>query len=139
MATSRREAAEMLQEADHVGREVERRAPKEHLAFLGWGLFNAVVIPGFDVFDRAVWGWVTIGIAVAGLVATFAYFATRGIQVEVKQRSPWWMWPVLGLWIALAGLLAATLDDDVTFAYTLAGLVGAAPLLAWGLYLRRRV
>ena len=139
MATSRREAAEMLQEADHVGREVERRAPKEQLAFLGWGLFNAVVIPGFDVFDRAVWGWVTIATTVAVLVLTFAYFATRGIQVEVKQRSPWWMWPVLGMWIALAGLLAAALDDDVTFAYTLAGLVGAAPLLAWGLYLRRRV
>ena len=139
MATSRREAAEMLQEADHVGREVERRAPKEHLASFAWGLFNAVVIPGFDVFDRAVWGWVTIGIAVAGFVATFAYFATRGTQVEVKQRSPWWTWPVFGLWIALAGLLGATLDDDVTFAYTLAGCVGAAPLLAWGLYLRRRV
>ncbi len=138
MAMSRREAAEMLDEADRAGRVVERGAPKEYLAFIGWGLFNAVVIPGFDVFDRALWGWVTIGVAVAGLVATITYFATRGIQVEVKQRSPWWVWPVLGLWIALAGVLATALDDDVAFAYTVAGLVSAAPLLAWGLYLRKK-
>ncbi len=138
VTVSRREAVEMLGEAEHAGRAVERRAPKEYVAFIGWGLFNALVIPGFDGFDRALWGWVTIGIAVVGLVATITYFATRGIQVEVKQRSPWWIWPVLGLWIALAGLLATTLDGDVTFAYTVAGLVSAAPLLAWGLYLRKK-
>lgn len=138
MKVSRRDAVEMLSEADRAGRAVERRAPKEHVVFIGWGLFNALVIPGFDVFDRAVWGWVTIGIAVAGLVATLAYYATRSIQVEVKPRSPWWTWPLLGLWVGLAGLLAAALDGEVPFAYTLAGLVGAAPLLAWGLHLRAR-
>jgi hypothetical protein len=128
----------MLGEADRAGRAVQRRAPKEHVAFIGWALFNALVIPGFDVFDRAVWGWVTIGVAVAGFVATFAYFATRSIQVEVRQQSAWWVWPLLGLWIALASLLGPALDDEVAFSYTLAGLVGAAPLLAWGLRLRRR-
>ncbi len=138
MTVDRREADQMLTEADRAGQAVERRAAKEHVAFIGWALFNAVVIPGFDVFDRATWGWVTMGIAVAGLIATFAYFLTRGIQVEVKQRSPWWIWPVLGLWVALAGMLGAVLDDRVAFAYTVAGLAGAAPLLAWGLYLRRR-
>ena len=138
MTMSRREAVDMLGEADRAGRVVESRAPKEHLAFIGWALFNAVIIPGFDVFDRAVWGWVTIGVAVAGFVATFAYFATRSIQVEVKQRSPWWTWVVLGLWLALASLLGAILEDDVVFAYTVAGLVGAAPLFAWGLHLRAR-
>ena len=137
MDLSRREAVEMLREADSAGQAVRRRAPKEHLAFIGWALFNVVVIPGFDLFDRALWGWVTIGMAVAGFAATLAYFATRGIQAEVKQRSPWWAWVLLGLWGALASLLGAVLDGDIAFAYTVAGLVAAAPLLAWGLHLRR--
>ncbi len=34
--------------------------------------------------------------------------------------------------------LGAILDGKVAFPYTVSGLVGAAPLLAWGLYLRRR-
>ena len=108
------------------------------MPFIGWGLFNAVVIPGFDFFDRRMWGWVTIGVAVAGLVATFAYFFIRSMQVEVKHRSPWWTWVVLGLWIALASFIAPALDDRTAFAYTIAGLVAAAPLLAWWLRLRRR-
>ncbi len=137
MDLSRREAVEMLREADSAEQAVDRRAPKEHLAFIGWALFNALVIPGFDVFDRAMWGWVTTGIAVAGFFATFAYFATRSIQVEVKLRSPWWAWVLLGLWGALASLLGPLLDDEIAVAYTVAGLVAAAPLLAWGLHLRR--
>ena len=137
MTVSRREAVEMLRDADRAARAVEDRAPKEHLTFIGWALFNAMVIPGFDVFDPGVWGWVTIAIALAGFVATSAYFATRSMQVEVKQRSPWWTWPVLGLWLALAGLLGSTLDGEIALPYTVGGLVSAAPLLAWGLHLRR--
>ncbi len=138
MSVSRREAVELLGEADRAGRAVEGRAPKEHLLFIGWGLFNAVVIPGFDVFDRAVWGWVTIAVAVVGFVASFAYFATRSRTVEVRQRSPWWAWPAVSVWVTLAGLLAWALDGEVAFAYTVAGLVGGAPLIAWGLRLRAR-
>jgi hypothetical protein len=131
-------AAKLLVEADQAGRAVERRAPKEYAPFIGWGLFNAVVIPGFDFFDRSMWGWITIGVAVVGFFATFAYFALRSMRVEVKQRSPWWIWPVLGLWIALASVLGSALDDETAFSYTLAGLIGAVPLLLWGLRLWRR-
>ncbi len=138
MSDTRREAVEMLRQADRAGRAVESQAAKEHVPFIGWALFNAVVIPGFDVFDRAFWGFVTIGIAVIGCVATFAYFAVRGFKVEVEQRSPSWMWPVLGLWIAAAGLVPWVLDDNIGFAYTLGGLVAAAPLFAWGLHLRSK-
>ncbi len=138
MDVSRREAVELLGEADRAARAVEGRAPKEHLLFIGWGLFNVVVIPGFDVFDRAAWGWVTIAIAVAGFVASLAYFATRSVQVEVKQRSPWWAWPAVSVWVTLAGLLAWALEGEVAFAYTVAGLVGGMPLIAWGLRLRGR-
>ena len=46
---------------DRAGKAVERGAPKEYLPFIGWGLFNALVIPGFDVFDRSMWGLVTVG------------------------------------------------------------------------------
>ena len=139
MDMTQKNAAELLVEADRAGKAVERRAPKEYVPFVAWGLFNALLIPGFDVFDRRTWGWVTIGTAAAGLVATFAYFLLRSVQVEVKLRSPWWVWPVLGLWIALASLVGPALDDTTGFAYTVAGLVAAAPLLAWGLHLRRRV
>lgn len=138
MDTAQDEAVRLLDEADRAGREVERRAPKEYMPFFGWALFNAVVIPGFDVFEPSVWGWVTIGIAVAGLVATLTYFVVRSVQVEVKMRSPWWTWPVLGLWGAAVSFLGPALDDKIGFAYTLAGWLAAAPLLAWGLHLRRR-
>ena len=131
-------AAKLLDEADRAGKAVERRAPKEYVPFIGWGLFNAVLIPGFDFFDRRTWGWVTIGVAVGGLVATVAYFVLRSVQVEVKLQSPWWTWLVLGLWIGLASFIAPALDDMTAFSYTLAGLVAAAPLLAWGLHLRRK-
>ena len=136
MTVSRREAVDLLGRADRAGRAVEDRAPKEHLLFIGWGVFNALVIPGFDVFDRAKWGWVTMAIAVGGVVASVSYFATRSIQVEVRQRSPWWAWPAVSVWVTLAGLLAWAIDGDVAFAYTLAGLVGGAPLIAWGVHLR---
>ena len=138
MDTTQEKAVKLLDEADRAGMEVERRAPKEYVPFLGWGLFNALVIPGFDIFEPSVWGWVTIGIAVAGLVATIAYFAIRSIQVEVKMRSPWWTWPVLGLWMGLASFIAPALDDTTAFSYTLAGLVAAAPLMVLGFRLRRR-
>lgn len=101
------------------------------------GLFNALVIPGFDAFDRDMWGLVTVGVAVAGFVATFVYFLLRSMKVDVKPRSPWWAWVVLGLWIGLASFVGPALDDTTAFSYTLAGLVAAAPLLAWGLRLRR--
>jgi hypothetical protein len=123
---------------ENAGKAVDRRERKEYIPYIGWGLFNAVVIPGFDFFDRSMWGWITIGVAVAGVVATVAYFLLRSAQVEVKQRSPWWTWVVLGLWIALDSFIGPALDDMTTLSYTLAGLVGAAPLLAWGLHLRRR-
>ena len=71
-------------------------------------------------------------------MATFVYFLLRSMKVEVKQRSPWWTWVVLGLWMALASFIGPAFDDTMTFSYTLAGLVAAAPLLAWGLRLRRR-
>ena len=129
--------AKLLDDADRAGKAVERRAPKEYVPFIGWGLFNAVLIPGFDFFDRSMWGWITIGAAVGGVVATVAYFAFRGVQVEVKPRSPWWTWPLLGLWIGLASFIGPALDDMTRFSYTLAGLVAGAPLLAWGLHLRR--
>lgn len=80
-----------------------------------------------------------MAIAVAGFLGTFTYYARRSMHVEVKQRSPWWMWPAMGLWGALAGLLAWGLDDRLAFSYALAGLVAAAPLLVWGLHLRKAV
>ena len=138
MDMTQENAARLLVEADRAEKSVERRAPKEYVPFIGWWLFNAVVIPGFDFVDRRTWGWITIGVAVAGVVATLAYFVLRSMQVEVKLRSPWWTWVVLGLWIGLAYFIGPALDDTTAFAYTLAGLVAAAPLLAWGLRLRRR-
>ena len=137
MDMTQEKAAKLLVEADRAGKAVERRAPKEYVPYLGWGLFNALVIPGFDVFDRSTWGLVTVGVAVAGFVATFVYFLLRSMKVDVKPRSPWWAWVALGLWMGLASFIGPALDDTTRFSYTLAGLVAAAPLLAWGLRLRR--
>ncbi len=137
MGTTRSEAEGMLAEAERAAGLVERRRPKEHVPFFVWGLFHALVIPGFDYINDDVWGRVTIAVAIGAFLGTCGYFARASLRVRVRERSPWWAWPVLTLGGALVAALALTFDDQLRVPYTIAGILIAVPLLAWGENLRR--
>ena len=137
MNMARGEAEGLLVEAERAARLVERRTPKEYVPFFVWGLFHALVVPGFDYVKPEVWGWVTIAVAAGAFVGTCWYFARSSRRVRVRERSPWWAWPVLALGGALVAALALTFRDQLRIPYTIAGVIIAASLLVWGEHLRR--
>ncbi len=137
MNTTKREAEGMLAEAERAARLVERQTPKEYVPFFVWGLFHALVVPGFDYVRPEVWGWVTIAVAAGAFVGTCWYFARGSLRVRVRERSPWWAWPVLTLGGAVVAALALTFGDELRIPYTIAGILIAVPLLVWGDHLRR--
>ncbi|MEJ7824817.1 MAG: hypothetical protein WKF48_05285 [Solirubrobacteraceae bacterium] len=130
------EAETMLNEGDRIARAVTERRPKEHVPYVGVGLLTALVIPGFDLFDRTTWGWVTIAIAIAGYAACMTYFGSRR-WIVVRERSSQWTWPAISVWMMLMGVTATLLDGHTDLAYTITGIAAAIPPLAWGLRLRR--
>ena len=127
----------MLADAQRAERRVRARSPREHVPFYLWGAFLALVIPGFDLFDRDVWGWVTIAVAVAGFIGTCGYFATRAWHVRVPERSPWWTWPILTVWHCACAAIAVLLDGALPVSFVLGGWLSAVPLLVWGARLRK--
>ncbi|MCA1675703.1 MAG: hypothetical protein LC799_27175 [Actinobacteria bacterium] len=136
MEATRDEAEAMLAQAGGAQRRVQARSPKEHVPFFIWGTFKAVVIPGFDLFDKNVWGWVTMSLAVVGFIATAGYFVTRSRHVRVSERSPWWTWPALTVWMCICGAIAVGLDGALSFSYVLGGWLSSIPLFVWGYRLR---
>jgi hypothetical protein len=102
MNMARGEAEELLVEAERAARLVERRTPKEYVPFFVWGLFHALVVPGFDYVEPEVWGWVTIAVAAGAFVGTCWYFALGSLRVRVRNGHrgghgrclrwavPWW-------------------------------------------------
>jgi hypothetical protein len=137
MEPTKQEAETMLADAGQTRRAVHARTPKEHLPFFAWGAFLAIMIPGFDIFDRAVWGWTTIAVAAAGLLATGLYFAARSRDVRVAERTPSWTWVAFSVSICVGGVIAEGLDQTILFSYVLGGVLSAVPLFIWGLHLRR--
>ena len=136
MEPTKQEAETMLADAGHTTRAVRAHTPKEHLPFLAWGAFLAIVIPGFDIVDRTTWGWTTMGVALALFAATGAYFLSRERHVRVADRTPSWTWAALTAGVCVGGAVAEGLDDAIAFSYVIGGLIAAAPLLAWGQRLR---
>ncbi len=136
MGPTKQEAQAMLADAGHARQAVHARTPKEHAPFFAWGAFLALMIPGFDIFDRSVWGWITLAVALALLVATGAYHLARSRDVRVAERTPSWTWFALTVGTLLGGVIAEGLDDTIAFSYVLGGVLSAMPLLVWGQRLR---
>ena len=57
-----------------AGRRFGSKGAKESVGFIAWGLFILFMIPVFDFVDPHVWGKMVIGVAVVGMIATFAYY-----------------------------------------------------------------
>ena len=136
MQPSKHEAQAMLADAGQVGGAVSARIPKEHVPFLASGAFMAIVIPGFDLVDRTVWGWTTMAVALVLFAATAVYYVTRERDVRVSDRTPSWTWVALTAGVCVGGAIAEGLDDAIAFSYVLGGIVAAVPLLIWGQRLR---
>lgn len=137
MEPSKHEAQTMLADAGQTRRAVHARTPKEYVPFFVWGAFSALVIPGFDIFDRAVWGWTTMAVALALFLATGMYYVLRSRDVRVADRAPSWTWAALTAGICLGGIVAEGLDDAIAFSYVIGGILSAVPLFICGHWLRR--
>jgi hypothetical protein len=131
------EAESLLNGAEHTRHVVAAHTPQEYVHFFGWGLFLALIVPGFDLFDRTIWGWVTLAVAAAGFLFTGVYYALRDRQVRTVDRTPSWVWVALTAWVSGAGVLSMALDDALAVSYLLGGVLAAVPLLVWAERLRR--
>jgi len=136
MKPTKHEAQALLAGADQTGQAVHARTPREHAPFIAWGAFLALVIPGFDIVDRTVWGYTTMAVALALFVATAVYFIVRERDVRVADRTPSLTWVALTAGVCFGGVIAEGLDGALAFSYVLGGIVAAVPLLAWGQRLR---
>ena len=137
MEPTKEEAETMLVEAGRTRRAIYARSPKEYLPFIGWGAFLAIMIPGFDIFDRSVWGLATIAVAGAGLLATALYFVVRSRDVRVADQTPVWAWVAFSVSICVGGFIAEGLDQTISFSYILGGIVSATSLILCGLHIRK--
>ena len=138
MEPTKQDAEAMLNQAGGIQRAVRTRTPKEHVPFFAWGLSMALLWPLRDLGDDSVVAgigqWIVMGGAVALLVTYWRQFR----QVRVRPRTPIWLALALGAWVvAVTTFLPRLLDGTIDFAYTLTGLVTAAPLLVWAEQLRR--
>jgi len=136
MQPTKHEAQTMLADAGQTGRAVHARTPKEYMPFVAWGAFMAIVIPGFDVIDRTVWGYTTIAVAVALFAATAVYFVVRERDVRVADQTPSWTWVALTAGVCVGGAIAEGFDNAIAFSYVIGGIVAAVPLVVWGQRLR---
>lgn len=120
-----------------AGSSIGPEGAKESVGLFAWGMFSLLMIPVFDIVDPQVWGWVVIGVAVAGFIATLLYYASRPLQ-SVRGYSSAVMWPVWTVYSIGLGVAAETFAGHLPFAYTLAGVLSALPLLVIGARIRRR-
>ena len=129
----------MLNEAGGIQLAVRSRTPKEHVPVLrravsSWRGLAPIRDLGDDSVVAGIGQWIVIGGAVALLVT----YLRLSRQVRVSPRTPSWLAVAFGAWvIAVSTFLPGLLDGTIDFAYTLAGVVAAAPLLVWAEWLRK--
>ena len=128
----------MLEDAGGVGGAVRARTPQEHVPFLAWGLLILLVGPIGDFGDDSVVGGIYQWVALAAPVAVVVTYLRQSRQVRALTRSPNWLAPALAGWAVAVTLgLPGLLDNTIGFAHTVAGVLGAAPILWWAVRLHR--
>lgn len=127
----------MLQEAGGIQLAVQAGTPREYVPFLAWGLLLALLGPVQDLGDNSAVGGVLMWVGLVAPAAVIVTYLRQLGQVRVKPRTPSWLAVAFAAWaIAITIALPRVLDDHISFAYTLGGILGAAPLLLWALKLR---
>jgi len=138
MEPTKQDAEAMLNEAGGIQLAVRTRTPKEHVPYFVWGLSMALLWPINDLGDDSVVGGILQWLVIGGAVALLITYVRQFRQVRVRPRTPTWLALALGAWVvAVTTFLPRLLDGTIDFAYTLTGVVAAAPLLLWAEHLRR--
>jgi hypothetical protein len=138
MEPTKQDAEAMLNEAGGIQLAVRARTPREHVPFFAYGLLLALLAPIRDLGDDSVVGGIGQWIVMGGVVAVLITYVRQFRQVRVRPRTPTWLALALGAWVvAVTTFLPRLFDGTIDFAYTLTGVVAAAPLLVWAEHLRR--
>ncbi len=138
MEPTKQDAETMLNEAGGIQLAVRTRTPKEHVPYFVSGLTMALLWPIRDLGDDSAVGGILQWVVMGGAVALLITYVRQFRQVRVRPRTPTWLALALGAWVvAVTTLLPRLLDDTIDFAYTLGGIVVAAPLLLWAEQLRK--
>ena len=128
----------MLNEAGGIQLAVRTRTPKEHVPYFAYGLLSALLWPLRDLGDDSVVAGIGQWIVMGGAAAVLITYARQFRQVRVSPRTPIWLALAFGAWaVPVTTFLPRLLDGTIDFAYTLTGVVAAAPILVWAEHLRR--
>jgi hypothetical protein len=143
MEPTRQDAEAMLKDAGGIETAVRARAPQEHPLYFATGLAYVLGGLAFDLGGGDDSGGAAAALTVVGVVllavmsATHVPYWRRYRQVR-KRSTPMRLEWVLAAWGAVALFaLGNLLNDTIGFAFTLGGIVGAAPSLLWAERLRR--
>ena len=128
----------MLNQAGGIQLAVRARTPREYIPFLAWGLLVALLWAIRDVGDDSVVGGIFQWIVMGGIAALLITHVRRYRQVRATEHTPIWLALALGAWVVIATtFIPGLVDGTIAFAYTLGGVLAAAPLLLWAERLRR--
>jgi hypothetical protein len=138
MEPTRQDAEAMLKGAGGVESAVRARAPREHPLYVATGLVNVLVGLVLDLGGSGGAAVAAVGVAfVALMVATHVPYWLRHRQVRKRSTPKWLEWALAAWGAAALFALGFLLDDTIGFAFTLGGILGAAPSLLWAERLRR--
>jgi hypothetical protein len=138
MEPTKQDAQAMLHQAGGIELAVRARTPKEHVLYFAYGLLLVLLAPIRDLGDDSVVGGIGQWIVIGGWVAVLITYWRQFRQVRVRPRTPTWLALALGAWVvAVTTFLPRLLDGTIDLAYTLTGVVTAAPVLVWAEHLRR--
>ena len=143
MEPTKQDAEAMLKDAGEIQSAVRARTPQEHPLYFAMGLairvLRAVLRSRRRQRQRRLrryrWpcSWWSL---LAVMVGTHVPYLRRYRQVRMRSTPMWLAW-ALAAWAAAAlFLLGILLDGTIGFAFTLGGILGAAPFLLWAERLR---
>lgn len=143
MDPTKQDAEAMLRGAGEIESAVRARAPREYplyvamgLGFVCFGLFFDLGGDNDSVAASVVVAVLTV-VFVAVLAGTHVPYLRRHRQVRVRTTPQWVEWTLAAWGAAALFSLGILLDGTLDLSFTLGGIVGAVPFLAWAERLRR--
>ncbi len=130
-----RHAAHALLEAERRRWEAARGGPNEPAIAFSCGVFVLAALVAFDLFPARVAGpsmFVTAGIGMALAKRYHRRRTARVTPTAAARRRKDRLWLAWAAWYVLVVVAAAWVGEWLPLRYTIAGILGALPLLVWG-------